>query len=301
MHEVHHILPVTLTDLRPTQMTVGLAEVAAKRAEWAQLKPKARERLLAAHWFPAVLGPGGHFFIVDHHHMGIALRDEKVRKAWVMPLDDFSSLDHETFWRLMEFRRWAHPYDQTGRRREFGDMPTRLEGLKDDPYRSLAGFVRRAGGYAKDSAPYTEFIWADYFRRQPLLKELQQITTGTVSTSFIEIAVALAHDPAARNLPGWSGNPRASVAPTSGPAGGALSLENEVAKARKAGKTAKADAAPESAQGTKAPGTPKERKPSKVSKAGKPPKGSKAAKGEPMKEQAVKESAAQDPTPKGRA
>src|SRR5436305_4773273 len=30
----------------------------------------------------------------------------------------------------------------------------------DDPYRSLAGEVRRAGGYAKEATPFSEFLWA---------------------------------------------------------------------------------------------------------------------------------------------
>ena len=32
--------------------------------------------------------------------------------------------------------------------------------------RSLAGELRRAGGFAKDITPFTEFLWADSFRRK---------------------------------------------------------------------------------------------------------------------------------------
>ena len=49
-----HMEQAVLADLRPTQMTVGAAEVAVKRSQWAQLKPKARDKLLQSHWFPAV-------------------------------------------------------------------------------------------------------------------------------------------------------------------------------------------------------------------------------------------------------
>ena len=51
-----HMEQAVLADLRPTQMTVGAAEVAVKRSQWAQLKPKARDKLLQSHWFPAVRG-----------------------------------------------------------------------------------------------------------------------------------------------------------------------------------------------------------------------------------------------------
>jgi hypothetical protein len=55
----HHLVDAAILELRPTQMTAGFAEVAAKRHEWAQLAKKARKQLLASHWFPAVLGPRG--------------------------------------------------------------------------------------------------------------------------------------------------------------------------------------------------------------------------------------------------
>ncbi len=99
----HHLQAAQLADLHPTQISVGLAEVVAKRAEWARLKRRARAHLLSAHWFPAVKGPGGRFYIVDHHHLGLALLQEQISQVWVMQLDDFSELKGETFWRLMEF------------------------------------------------------------------------------------------------------------------------------------------------------------------------------------------------------
>src|SRR3974377_1798791 len=36
----------------------------------------------------------------------------------------------------------------------------------DDPFRSLAGELRRAGGFAKDTTPFSEFLWPDFLRRQ---------------------------------------------------------------------------------------------------------------------------------------
>ena len=38
--------------------------------------------------------------------------------------------------------------------------------LVDDPYRSVAAEVRERGGFAKESAPFEEFQWADFFRRR---------------------------------------------------------------------------------------------------------------------------------------
>ena len=73
-----HMEQAVLADLRPTQMTVGAAEVAVKRSQWAQLKPKARDKLLQSHWFPPCAA-ARRFYIVDHHHLGQALTHEKCR------------------------------------------------------------------------------------------------------------------------------------------------------------------------------------------------------------------------------
>lgn len=200
-----HLISVELQDLRPTQITVGGAEVAAKRAQWKQLKRKERERTLQAHWFPAVRGPGEEFFIVDHHHLGRALYEESVRRVWVMQLDDLREAQGQQFWRLMEFHRWAHPFDERGKRRGFSAIPADVSQLRDDPYRSLAGFVRKAGGYAKDAAPYAEFLWADYFRPLVADKALQPSACEVMPQAAIDKAVALARLPSARCLPGWTG------------------------------------------------------------------------------------------------
>jgi hypothetical protein len=72
--------------------------------------------------------------------------------------------------------------------------------MSDDPYRSLAGELRNAGGYAKDATPFSEFLWADFLR--------PRIPASKIAKSFakaLEQAKTLAHTPEARYLPGWSG------------------------------------------------------------------------------------------------
>ena len=66
-----HLIPVRLDALRPTQMTVGYREVKAKRRHWKALDKRARKAAIDSHWFPAVLGPGGLYYITDHHHLGL--------------------------------------------------------------------------------------------------------------------------------------------------------------------------------------------------------------------------------------
>jgi len=190
-----------LAQLRPTQFTVGYAEVAAKAAEWARLPKKKRKADIESHVFPAVLGPGGAYFIIDHHHLGIALLDEGVREVPVAVLDDLSWLEPAVFWRTMEFRAWSHPFDRRGQRCDCRDTPKRLKDMEDDPFRSLAGLVRRAGGYAKDEAPFVEFLWADFYRpRVPARLIRRQPRRAT------RIGLRLARSSEARYLPGWSGD-----------------------------------------------------------------------------------------------
>ncbi len=196
----HHFVEAGLLDLRPTQMTAGFAEVALKRREWAGLSKKARKQLLQSHWFPSVLGPRGRSYIVDHHHLGLALHEEGVERVKLMVLEDLSYLAPTVFWRVMEQRNWVHPFDATGKRQPYAEIPASITELKDDPYRSLAGMLRTAGGFAKDTSPFAEFLWADYLR--PLITRAQ--IRKSLALALRE-AQGLAKSPLARYLPGWSG------------------------------------------------------------------------------------------------
>ena len=72
--------------------------------------------------------------------------------------------------------------------------------MKDDPYRSLAGELRRAGGFAKDVTPFSEFLWADFLRGR-VDKELVEDNFGDALVQ----ALALAKEEDANYLPGWCG------------------------------------------------------------------------------------------------
>jgi len=189
-----------LSRLRPTQFSVGYLEVAQKARQWARLGKKHLNAEIERHVFPAVLGPGREYFIIDHHHLGIALLDEGIREVLVAVLDDLSWLDPLVFWRTLEFRSWSHPYDHRGQRRDYRDMPRRLTQLEDDPYRSLAGLVRGAGGFAKDQAPFVEFLWADFFRPRVAARLINKEPRRATRDGL-----RLAKSNEARYLPGWSG------------------------------------------------------------------------------------------------
>ena len=194
---------VPISELRPTQITVGFREVAEKRREWRERgrkSPKKAGAYLGRHMVPTVLGPAGHHFLVDHHHLALALHEEGQADVLVNVLADLSALGKAAFWTYMDNRALCHPYDATGRRRGYAEIPRRIADLADDPYRSLAGELRRAGGFAKDTTPFSEFLWADFMRSRVRVKQIREHFAAA-----LEKALALARSDVAAYLPGWCG------------------------------------------------------------------------------------------------
>lgn len=192
--------PVEIVDLRPTQMTVGMREVRFKRAEWRSRAATDASDFLGRHLLPAVLGPKKRPYIVDNHHLARALHDEGVKHVLIHVIGDLGSLEKPAFWTFMDCRNWLHPFDADGVRKTHRDLPRSVDDMIDDPYRSLAGELRRAGGYAKDPTPNSEFLWADYLRRLIDRKSIEKDFEKTVAE-----AVGLAHRKDAAYLPGWCG------------------------------------------------------------------------------------------------
>ena len=192
--------PIPIKDLRPTQMTVGFREVEEKRAEWRKRCDTDGGEFLGRHMVPVVLGPKGRPYVIDHHHLARALLEEAVEEMLVNVVADLSHLEKMAFWVFMDNRGWCHPYDADGVRQGFDEIPTSIGRLADDPYRSLAGELRRAGGYAKDNTPFSEFMWADFLRRRIKAKRLEKNFSDALAHGM-----TLSHTHAASYLPGWCG------------------------------------------------------------------------------------------------
>jgi Putative ParB-like nuclease len=58
---------------------------------------------------------------------------------------------------------------------EASQLPRTLEAMADDPYRSLAWFVRQKGGFCKSPKEFAEFDWADRFRSKSPTLEIQNL------------------------------------------------------------------------------------------------------------------------------
>ncbi len=60
---------VAITDLRPTQITVGMREVEAKRKHWRDIGLRRAAEFLGSHMIPVILGPKERNYVIDHHHL----------------------------------------------------------------------------------------------------------------------------------------------------------------------------------------------------------------------------------------
>jgi hypothetical protein len=189
--------PVEIDELRPTQITIGFREVKSRSAT---LKKSDSDNLLHKHVIPVVKGPKDRFYIIDHHHLCSALRHAGLDKVSVTVVLNLQRLDKQAFWVFLDNTGLVHPFDEDGKRRPYGDIPKNIKDMVDDPFRSLAGALRRRGGYAKDTTPFSEFLWADFLRRQLNRKGVEEDFEAALDAAY-----ELARRPEADHLPGWCG------------------------------------------------------------------------------------------------
>jgi hypothetical protein len=192
--------PVEITDLRPTQITVGMREVEAKRKGWREKKGKKAAEFLGKHMIPVIHGPNDRYYVIDHHHLARALHEEGVKEILVTVVANLTMVDRDAFWTVLDNRNWMHPFDDKGRRRDYTDIPKSISDLVDDPFRSLAGELRRIGGFAKDTTPFSEFLWADFLRRRMKRKLIENDFDRAITA-----AMKFAKSQEAIYLPGWCG------------------------------------------------------------------------------------------------
>ena len=126
-------------------------------------------------------------FVIDRHHQSLALLLNGFKTAPIQVVHDFSDLTTEQFWQTMKDKHLLYPNADNGEPASF-----------DDIYRSLAWYVRKAGGFDKVAVPYAEFHWADYFRE----RMDKEFVTGNFEAAIKE-AMTLAQSADASELPGY--------------------------------------------------------------------------------------------------
>lgn len=191
-----------ILEVRPTQEAVGLAAVEEKAEEMKDLSEKKLKKYLEKEMIPVIFAPDGHFYQIDHHHLARAAHDAGRTNAYYELKEDFSDLkDMDAFWAKMKERHWVREFDHLGKRIKIpGGLVKTITALVDDPYRSLAWFVRKAGGYVKTDAEFVEFLWADFFRTRIVLENSK---SGFQKATQAAVKLALSDEAKAAGLPGF--------------------------------------------------------------------------------------------------
>lgn len=191
---------IELTQLKPTQIAVGMLQVERKQKRLRELAgdPAKLEAYITERPIRVVMGPGDKAYVIDHHHLALALIRENHTKAPMVVEADYSALDEDKFWKKMDDMRYVHPYDAKGKKQSFDAIPESLLDLQDDPYRALASYVREEGGFKKVRTPFAEFAWADYFRTR-----IPEDLIRNDLKKAVKMATKIARDKDAAKLPGF--------------------------------------------------------------------------------------------------
>lgn len=191
-----------ILNLKPTQFAVGMLEVDEKIALAKNFSKKQLRNFVDETSVPVVLSPQGDLYVVDHHHFLCVCYHLGIKKVRITISKDLSKskMSYPAFWRWMFKNRNAYPFCQFGEGpRKALYLPRDIRGLADDPYRSLAWFVRKAGAFENSDRNFAEFKWANFFRSRRLL---DKFGPRGIPDALIK-AAKLAQSPAAKKLPGY--------------------------------------------------------------------------------------------------
>lgn len=222
---------LSISKFSPTQNAVGLDEVKVKTKKIAGKKKKSLKEYLYVRPVPVIIGLGS-FFLIDHHHLLRSLWEaageknasgmtRKDARAVVQVVENWQFITSpKRFWKAMDKNHWVYPYDLGGGGPiNISKLEQHIKDLSNDPFRSLAWYVRNQFGYFKDAANpiFAEFKWANFFRtRVQVSEDLLDPKSGVtlekvllekfdkeVRDDIIGYAVALARSSEASSLPGY--------------------------------------------------------------------------------------------------
>ena len=178
--KVDDIKWVKVEELHPTQFRVGRVEVEQKRADFEKMSEKELNKYLDKHPCPVVIGPDGVPFITDQHHRVFAFYEaEQTRgtdaqkllskkgkpQVKMKVIANFSDLSHSDFEKAMVRNHYTYLND-LGKPRTFDEIPSLIYDLKDDPFRSIAGFVQDKAYKFDPGTFFTQFTVADFLRER---------------------------------------------------------------------------------------------------------------------------------------
>jgi hypothetical protein len=196
MKDIRDQMKEKVMSLHPTQIAVGYQQVAEKYERLDKKSKKDLQEYLETHHVPVVKGYDNKLFIIDHHHLCCALhRIDPDFKVYIDIVVDLSHLSYIDFWKTMYEKKYVWLYDENGKELSLEEFPRRLPGnilgLQNDPYRAMAGVVRKLGAYEKDWTPFAEFTWANFLRNKvhldPKDVSIRQFHEEDIKKAFVLI------------------------------------------------------------------------------------------------------------------
>ena len=200
---------VPLSNLKPTQMNAGFAEVGKKMAGWDLLSPAALTPTLLTDIEPVVIGPGGVLYLTDGHHTFLSLLLSNYGASnpnvFVNVIANYSNLTPTQFWAKMQASNFLLPLNngvvQSVDPTTGAPIPSSFLGMTSDVYRGLEySILKNKGsvlfpnasnisgatgskipGLDKTAAYYSDFIWAQAYRSANGGLGLPYLTPGDVA------------------------------------------------------------------------------------------------------------------------
>ena len=226
------------SEIAPTQGAVGMFAVDCKAKKIDDKNTSSGNKLkryLLERQVPAVLGLDGRLYITDRHHLSTAvfrssIQDDR-KNLYMCPMVEKTGATPDEFWAYMEANHFVWPRNNRGQRIPPSQLPTGLQGLADDPYRTLSRWTRDSCGYIKcgtvcgedgentddlfsckacsETPFFLEFKWADYYRSQvPIsgIYDLHGEPQAAVLRQHLNQAMTESASSKAANegLPGWN-------------------------------------------------------------------------------------------------
>ncbi|MEP9377896.1 ParB-like protein [Aquabacter sp. CN5-332] len=193
---------VEIADLHPTQLTLGLVEVAKRAKRMSALGKRELDALVEDKPVPCVIGPKGRLYMIDHHHLcrALLLCGRNTVFQDVSATKDWSHMELHEFWPAMDKAGMCWPIDADGNRRPYARIPDHVRALTDNPWRTLARGVRGKAFRDDDDTPFKEFMWGEYFRTF-MSKRLIETDLDLAE----DLALDLAMLDEAQDLPGFIG------------------------------------------------------------------------------------------------
>ena len=201
-----------LVTLKPLQKPIGIRNVIDKAEKLHDLNREEYEEELIKNPLPLLIGLN-QLHILDHHHFGSAIeydldknRVEQHHVGVSIIHDNWNQLNKKNFVSRLIEKHYFYNRDENDKLITFDDLPNDLSEMKDDPYRSVAGDLRRMGGYDKKPDQFfLEFKWAHFLRN---LKGEYAITPKDLIDDYekaVKKAYKISQSEIAAHMPGFNG------------------------------------------------------------------------------------------------